>query len=189
MLRIPGIPTVTMSEEEWADLLSALGPRGPAWEDRTNWLYRVWRGFAPALKAAHDRLLVLLAEIADPAAVNELTDTWVELLELPEPDTTLPTDPDELRALVASYITRSRWGQSIPWYIALAATVGATVTIDKPAGCRSHFRVTSSDGDWAWPRCGEYESGTDFGTWTPRGGQVVRLFERAKRAHARIIWN
>lgn len=188
MLRIPGIPTVSLSVDDWADLLSALGPRGPAWQDRTNWLYRVWQGFAPVVKAAHDRLLTLLAEIADPGAVDELMDTWVELLNLPEPDLTLPTDKAEMQALICSYITRSRWGQSIHWYIALAASVGATVTIDKPSGCVSHFRVRSTDGDWGWPRCGDAECG-DYATLTARGAQVQRLFLRHKRAHARIIFD
>lgn len=188
-MRIRGLPTTLLTDEEWADLLSALGPRGHAWLDRTNWLYRVWQGLAPLLSAAHARLLTLLAEIADPLAIDELQETWIELLDIPEPDLPTPSTQAEWGALIGSYITRSRWGQSIDWYIALAALICATVTIDRPAGCRSTFRVASSDGDWEWPRCGEYESGTDFGTWTPRGSQVARLFDRHKRAHARIIYD
>ena len=123
------------------DFLAALRlylPQGRAWsakDDPNSVMSRFLESFALRQFAIFQRETNIFAEI-NPAATFELIPEWEATLGLPDP--CLPADPPT--AMVQQQIlTRflADGGQSIPYFEAVAASLGASVTITELSNGRS----------------------------------------------------
>lgn len=108
--------------------LQALLPPGPAWSEPDVLL----AGIALECSRIHGRLLQLIEE-ADPRTTTEMLGDWERVAGLPnacmralEVDQTFA---QRIGALVA-HLTATG-GQSIPYYVSVAAALGYSVTIDE----------------------------------------------------------
>lgn len=189
-MRIRGVPMVPLSTEDWATFLAAIGFRGPAWRDSTNRWWAFLRGLAPEFGRVHTSLIQLVNDLT----LNDPTSAWVtwweEALDLPEDDFPVPATLADRIVAVKQGLARARWGQSKPFYVALAALLGASVDIDTLTDRIRTFRVLSLDGAWVPARMGACEMGTAVmgGTITATGEKVQRVINRRKRLASRVIY-
>ena len=108
--------------------LLALLPRGLAWpRDPDAILARLVAGLAQTAARLDARADVLLRE-AFPVAPVELLPEWEGSLGLPDPCVGSGQTTDQRQAAVAARFA-SRGGQSAAYFAAVAAAMGATITI------------------------------------------------------------
>jgi len=183
---------VPLDVDGWTDYLAAHLPRGLAWSVRDSRLQRAIRGIAASFARAHARKLALYRDLNRNTMEDPILAVWEVPATLDMAHQHFPptSDVDERRANVLWFIAR-RFGQTVPWYIALAARWGVTVTIDKPADLPCTFRVTTAGGEWTVTRMGDCAMGdcAMSGTATATGEEVQALFLRHKRVTARVIFN
>lgn len=184
-----GLQSVPLSIEDWASFLAAIGPRGRAWKDPGSWMWSWWRGLSPELARVHARILALVTDLNPTTMTEPWIALWETILQLPEADLPVPSTVAARRAAVIARLNKTAWGQSRPFYVALAALCGATVVIDLPDGFTSTFRVTATDGSWTVAHYGASVYGDPYQTFTTIGEHVRALFMRRKRLHARILWD
>ncbi len=123
---------------DYAQLLHQHLPRGPAWPEQNNLL----AGLAQELARVHNRLLDLIEE-ADPRTVAERLPEWERMAGLPDTCVTVSqTMPARRQALVARLTMPG--GQSRPYFIDLAATLGYAIAI-------TEFRVHTCEHDCEHP--------------------------------------
>ena len=182
---------VPMDVDGWADYLAGHLPRGLAWSVRDSRLRRMIRGIAAAFVRAHARKLALYRDLNRNTMEDPILAVWEapETLDIANQHFPPTSDLAERRANVLWFIARS-FGQTVPWYIALAARWGVTVTIDKPADLPCTFRMTTAGGEWTVTRMGRSAmGGCRFGgTATATGKAVQALVLRHKRITARVIF-
>lgn len=117
-----------MTADDYKNLLIQLLPRGPLWSGMA-WLKKVLAAWGQGLVRVHDRVADLLRE-ADPSQAVETLPDWERMLGLPDECTVTATDIiSRQQAIVAKTI--SQGGQSIAYYIALAAATGYEIAIDE----------------------------------------------------------
>jgi len=103
-------------------------PSGPVWpRDADAVLTRVLGAFAVTYARTGNRGVALVTD-AFPATTQELLPEWEATLGLPDPCSgPLPT-VQQRRAAVVERLT-SRGGQSVPYFVGVAARLGYAVTI------------------------------------------------------------
>jgi uncharacterized protein YmfQ (DUF2313 family) len=110
-------------------MLLLLFPRGRAWPKTPgSFLWNLSAGLAPELARFHGRVMNLLEE-ADPSTTYELLEDWERCLGLPDPC----LGPETSTALrQQSLVSKLTWqgGQAVSKYIAVAASLGYTITIE-----------------------------------------------------------
>jgi uncharacterized protein YmfQ (DUF2313 family) len=174
---------VRRGTDDYADALADLLPTGPAWpREPTSLLMRFLRGLADlwgdaGVDASAARLL---EQESDPRLTFDLLPDWEGAFGLPDPCTgPLPTLAARRAALVAKMTTEG--GQSRAFFIALAASIGFTITITEfrpfRAGIgRASDRVYGVDWAYAWQvnapsvtvtlfRSGQSGAGERLATW------------------------
>lgn len=127
--------------------LAALLPHGRAWprEDGST-LMQLAHAKAEELARIDGRVSDLLEEV-DPRTTLELLDDWERVAGLPDSCIAAPDSIAERRAAIQSRIT-AIGGQTIGYFVDLAATIGFAITIDE----FRPFRIGSDVGDRL---CGE----------------------------------
>lgn len=108
--------------------LKALFPRGRIWpKDPDAVQSTVLSGLSPTLERLNSRANYLLID-AFPETTDELLPEWEESLGLPDPCAGVSPTVQQRRAQVVARLTDSG-GQSAPYFVNFAATLGYTVTI------------------------------------------------------------
>jgi uncharacterized protein YmfQ (DUF2313 family) len=126
--------------------LLALRPPGPAWAPEDDHLGAA----AEECARVHNRAVALVDE-ADPRTTTELLTDWERVAGLPDACTgPLPTLAQRRAALVARLT--SIGGQSRAYFIALAASLGYTVTITeyRPYHVNSHVNDPLNSELWTF---------------------------------------
>lgn len=134
----------------YAQALKDLLPPGAAWEYKRTTLADVLDAQAKELVRIEARAAVLLKE-ADPGQASELLTDWERVLGLPDPCLTTTQTATQRRAAARARYTMVG-GASAAFFIALAASMGYTVTIeDFPTEADAIAAGISYTGDgWAY---------------------------------------
>lgn len=141
-----------LTEANYSRLLQQLLPQGIAWpRDSDSTLAQ----FLSAVAVEFSRIDARAASLVDavmPSAASELLEDWERVAGLPDPCLVGQTQTLQLRgdALVAKLAGTG--GQSIAYFIAIAADLGFTVTIDEFRPFRAGIAVAGdslTNGDWA----------------------------------------
>ncbi len=120
-----------LGDGEWLECLLGLLPRGIAWPRESDaTLVRYWHGVADVQAAFHQRLADLSERESDPSQTVERLDEWEAAYGLPDPCVPQPQTIDQRRAALVQRIA-DQGGQSAARYIALAALLGYTITIQE----------------------------------------------------------
>lgn len=167
----------------YAGLLQQLLPRGRAWPRSADaTLTAVLQGVAPVFADSDARALALLVDMF-PATADGMLPEWQQTLGLPElvgyTGSDLPTE--QLQVVAA--LTDSG-GQSAAYFIALAATLGLTITITAYRPATVDSPVSGPIYGVAWAHAWEVSATIDA-DYDP----LHALFERYKPAHTTIVWN
>jgi uncharacterized protein YmfQ (DUF2313 family) len=121
---LPGPPE--LGEDEFLGALQSLLPQGRAWRrDDGATITKLLRAFGLSYSRVHADQSHLLVD-SFPATAEGLLDEWEQTLGLPDPCMgELPTLQQRQDAVVAKLIADG--GQSIPYFTAVAATLGLTI--------------------------------------------------------------
>lgn len=126
------IPEFAYGEPEFTEGIGGLLPPGPIWTtDPATVQGQVWAAIAASEAKVHARAAALLAIEADPRLTVEMLADWERAFGLPDECTVLPASLQERRASLLWKIT-AVGGQSRAYFIALAAFLGFTITIEEP---------------------------------------------------------
>jgi uncharacterized protein YmfQ (DUF2313 family) len=122
------MPAPLYSAEDYLRALQSLMPRGRVWPRDDDALQtQTLSGLAPTCERLNARANQLLVD-SFPASTEELLPEWEETLGLPDPCAgEAPTIQLRRAQVVARFI--SSGGQSVAYFIALAAALGYTITI------------------------------------------------------------
>lgn len=178
------------SQADYAAALMALLPRGRVWpRDAVAVLPQVVGAFAPSLEQLDVDANALLVDAFPPSAVNLLPE-WEATLGLPDPCAgPAPTIPLRQASVLARFIAGG--GQSVPFFIALAATLGYAITIQEFTGSTAlanKWQVTVANSGTIFATT---ESSTeDYIDVVETGAVVLQCeFNRLKPAHTTLVWN
>lgn len=117
-----------MTTDDYLAQLQALLPQGPAWpRDAGATLTKLLRAMADELARVDSRAGQLIDE-TDPRTTNELLADWERVAGLPDSCVTAAQSTAQRRAALHAKLT-TLGGQSTAYFIALAASLGYTVTI------------------------------------------------------------
>lgn len=192
-----------MSADDYLRQLQALLPPGPAWpQDDDAPTTRIIAALAAEL-ARVDSRAGQLADEADPRSVGELFADWERVAGLPDSCVEAFGETQSFAqrraALVARLVTLG--GQSPAYFIALAASLGYTVTITefKPfrAGQSRSGDAINTTWQFAWQvnaplntitpfRAGQSRSGDALNAW---GRKLLEcVLSRLKPAHTTVVF-
>jgi uncharacterized protein YmfQ (DUF2313 family) len=193
-------PPPENSPEDYLTQFQRLLPRGRVWH--RGWglvqdadlltLMGVWSRLQTAFNT-------LIADIFPCTTVNLLTE-WEETLGLPDCGMTPGTLQQRTAAVCAKFAARG--GQTVDYYIRLAASIGYTITIKQFAPFRAGIsRAGDPDNGEAWAyawqitvpstvivwfRASQSTAGDPLATW---GNDLLEcVIEAAAPAHTVIIW-
>jgi uncharacterized protein YmfQ (DUF2313 family) len=175
-----------MDDLAYARQLKALLPPGSLWRlDPASTLSRALQAAAGELARIDERGENLLLE-ADPRTAEETLDDWESFLGLPEEGQTLGTSIQQRQAdITRKFIAQG--GSTPAYFIALAAALGYTATIDYPAANTWRMNVTLS-GESATLL--EFRMGSRIGDRL--GGRTVveleRVINKLKPAHTAVLF-
>ena len=179
--------------------LQNLLPKGVVWnKEEGSTLTSLLAGLAKEFFNVDKRTEDLLRE-ADPSRALEMLADWERAVGLPDPCTGPLNTLAARRAAVVARL-RSQGGQSRAFFIALAETLGYSITITeyKPFVAGSNAGETLSNGDWkhAWKVTApettvrKFRAGDGAGERLARWGnqELECAIERAKPAHTQVIF-
>ena len=132
--------TGSVSVEAYTSLIMKLFPKGRAWVGLN--IETLMQAFAKEVKRVSDAIEGIM-DNADPSTTVDYMSDWNRVCGLPEPLFEL-ADTDEGRRAEIIAKLRSTGGQSKAYFIALAATLGHTVTIKDDF---DYFHAGSHAGD------------------------------------------
>lgn len=188
------------TDADFAEAMLRLLPRGPVWPRDAG---SVWRALMKALAPTYTRSYAaaknLLAETFPPAAIQLLPD-WEATLGLPDAcaglSPTVQQRQNQVRARLAA-----TGGQSVPYFVGVAADLGYPVTITECAPSRFGRPFGRPFGGTAWAhvwqvnaptyqvqrfRFGTDRFGEPFATW---GNTVLQCeLYRLAPAQTQIIF-
>lgn len=194
---------MAMTAEAYLSQLQALLPTGLAWPRGTDAiLTRLLASFAAELARIDARSEKLLSESL-PSSAYELLSEWEGDVGLPDAcSTELASTVEERRQNVVSRLTM-RGGASRAWFIAYAAALGYTITIDEfrpfvsglsrcgdvlngGHSVRHQWRVNVPGPRYTAFRTGISQCGDSLGKLT-RADDLECRFRRLKPAHTTLI--
>ena len=141
---------MAMSAADYREQLLALLPPGAAWaRDPESTLARLLEALGAELARVDARGDDLLAE-SDPRTTWELLPDWERVADLPSPCMAgqSQTTAERRSALVGRLAERG--GQSIAYFVALAASLGYAVTVDEFRPFDVTMDVTAQVADESW---------------------------------------
>lgn len=185
---------------EYAAALLALLPRGRVWPREAGTVQaQTAAAMVPAWVRSEARARALLAD-AFPASAQELLPDWEASLGLPDPCAGVQPTMELRRLAVHSRLT-ARGGQSVSYFVEVAAALGYAVTVEEflPFRFGQPFGRPLAGSAWAhaWRvrvagstvrpfRFGVSKMGEPFATW---GGKELECALRAAApAHAILIF-
>lgn len=144
------MPAPNLTAADFAQALQALLPPGRVWpRDPDATQSKVMAGLAGVYARQTLRANFLLAD-GFPARTTELLPEWEESLGLPDPCTGSSPSIGVRRAQVVARFTNSG-GQSVAYFIAIAAALGFTVQIEQLTPfCAGLQRCGDPVGDEGW---------------------------------------
>lgn len=171
-----------------AALLSLL-PRGRAWSrDADTVQHQVLSGYAPSLQRVDGGGFGLLLD-AFPATTVGLLPEWEQTLGLPDPC----AGPDPTIALRQAHVLarfQGFGGQSVPFFVAFAATLGFAITITEFTAPNAHvWQVNVAGAVTELFRLGVNRLGDRFETIRVDALVLQCEFARLKPAHTHLLWN
>lgn len=125
------MPTPDLRTEDFLDALHALMPQGPAWPREPGTVQDAVLGALADLAGVQQGRIRDLADAeAFPAAASEMLADWEQAYGLPDG---CGSDGDSTAQRRAALLARiaERGGQSRAYFIAVAAALGFTVTIEE----------------------------------------------------------
>lgn len=137
------------SSADFVSALQSLLPRGRIWpRDSDTVQAQVLGGYAPAFERQADRSNQLIDD-AFPGTTNELLAEWEATLGLPSKCTgQLPTVQARRNAVVGAFAGTG--GQSIAYYVGVAAALGYTISITEFREQTVNDDVNSAVRDISW---------------------------------------
>jgi len=193
------LPVYSASDYLWQ--FQRLLPRGRIWHRGWGTLQdQLLLTLMPQWARLHGRLNDLIAQIF-PCSTTELLPEWEASLGLPDSCIgELDTIQQRQQAVCAKFSARG--GQSVQYFIDLAAAAGYQITIEQFAPFRAGVnragdRVYSSEWTYYWRvtaptttvvyfRAGISTAGEPLASW---GNQtLICLIERYAPAHTNVIW-
>lgn len=184
--------------------LQALLPQGPAWpRDAEAELTRLLSAWAAELARVDGRAVDLVEE-ADPRTTTELLSDWERVAGLPDPCVEAlagtQTTAQRRAALLAKLTTIG--GQSAAYYIALAASLGYTITVSEftpfQAGhSEAGDPITNDEWGFAWQVNAPDESIVVFAAGRSCAGEPLRawgnellecVITRLRPAHTHVLF-
>jgi uncharacterized protein YmfQ (DUF2313 family) len=192
-----------MTADDYRRQMQALLPRGFAWPlAPAAWLTRLLSGLSPEFARIHGRVLDLIRE-SDPRTTVEMLAEWERALGLPDncSSTLAPT----LQARRDDVLTKlvSLGGQSREYFIAVAARLGYTISIEefKPfrvGRSRVGESINALEMTWVWRVNGPPVTIRSFRVGRSRIGERLRSWgntalecrlTQLKPAHTKIIFS
>lgn len=179
----PSVPTY--STDDYAQALANLLPRGPIWRrDPGSNMMALMGALAPTYERSGAAAAQLVFDIF-PATTTDLLVEWEETLGLPDPCTPLGSTVQQRRAAVLAKFIGSG-GQSIPYFISVAAALGYPITITELA-TPYHWQinapsVTVSYFELGFGVCGDY-------FWTVDNTELECRIRQIMPAHTVLTFN
>ncbi|MDR3513791.1 MAG: DUF2313 domain-containing protein [Caulobacteraceae bacterium] len=176
---------------DYAQALKALMPRGRVWpRDPDSIQSLVLTAFAAAFNRSDITALALLID-AFPSTAVALLPEWEATLGLPDPCCgPATTIQGRQQQVLARFLGGG--GQSVPYFITLAATLGFTVTIQEFTGTTAlanTWQVTVPGTGITFFRAGVSAAGEPLETVVTDSQVLQCVFNRLKPAHTILIWN
>jgi uncharacterized protein YmfQ (DUF2313 family) len=177
-----------------------LPPRGLAWTRQIGSIFGgFWTAIADALAAFHATEAQLTEIEAFPPASVQLLGRWEAVLGLPDPCLGANPVTAARQAAVAARLAASG-GQSVPYFLALAANLGATISITPYApyragvdSCWAPIRNPSWAYTWLVTLLDQAVFDFDIGVsgcweplWQTANGPVVCEINRLAPAHTEV---
>jgi uncharacterized protein YmfQ (DUF2313 family) len=177
-----------------------LPPRGLAWTRQLGSVFQgFWSAIADALAAFHASEAQLTEIEAFPPTSVQLLPDWEGVLGLPDPCLGANPNIAARQAAVAARLAASG-GQSVPYFTALAANLGAAITITQYAphrlgvdSCWAPLRNPSWAYVWLVTLQGQVTFNFEWGSsscweplWTIASGPVVCEIQRRAPAHTQV---
>ena len=183
-----------------AAVAQKLPPRGLAWPRLPGGVFQgFWSAIADGLAAFHARETQLTDVEAFPPASVELLPDWEAVLGLPDPCLGANPVTAARQAAVAAKLAATG-GQSVPYFVELAANLGAAITVTEYAPWRWGVDAMWSawrNASWAYvwlvtladPAAFEFEWGVSA-MWEPfwqiANGPVQCEIQRLAPAHTQV---
>lgn len=147
-------PAVAYSSADYAMRWLMHLPPGKAYpRDTDTMLYKVGLAIGDAFAALHASSLNLSEVEADPAQTMELLSDWMRDYGLPDPCTPDPATLQQQHSALLAWIGE-RGGQSIAYFVRVAAALGYAITITECRAWRVGMRVgqplKGPPWDYAW---------------------------------------
>ncbi len=175
-----------MTSKQYLRQLQALLPPGAAWTRQTDaTLTKLLQGLADELARVDARCEQLVKEM-DPRTVSEMISEWESDYGLPDSCTGQLATLAERRAVLAARV--SAIGAASPaYFIALAASIGYTVTIDENVDSDQYkWRVNSSAVTVRSFRAGQGRAGERLRTW---GNTLLEcIITKYSPAHTQVVF-
>lgn len=188
-----------MDASNYSQALRQLLPRGAAWHAEGAALGQLLDALAAEMARVDGRAAVLLRE-ALPGTSSELLTDWERVLGLPDPCVTEPQTLSERRLAAHTRFTLAG-GQSKAFFIALAASLGYTVTVEDfpSAAAATSAGITFTGDGWAYSwrvnvaagtnvrtfRVGQSSAGDPLRSWGDE--QIECLIKRYAPAHTIVF--
>jgi len=140
-----------MNADAYKELLLSLLPTGTAWPRDAGSMLRALVVPPSQELARVDALLALLEDELDPNTTDIALPDWEETYGLPDACGGADQSFDGRRERVIQKVT-TKGGQSIPFFVGLAAALGYEVTITEflPFSCESDCEDILYTEDWAY---------------------------------------
>lgn len=171
-------------------MLQQLLPRGPFLLEPGSRLIRLLEAISYEIARVEARGADLVEE-SDPRTATETLPEWERVLSLPDAVvTTIPAGLAQRRLVVTQKFVR-QGGQSRPYYIALAAACGYTVTIDDSlrglvlrAGFRTGARSYGTAPAFTWRVDVQPPAGAALSH-----AELEAVIRRSKPSHTEVLFN
>lgn len=195
---------MAVKDTDYLHQLQALLPQGSAWpRDDDALLTRLLSAFAAGLNQVDARSEQLVSE-ADPRTTSELLTDWERVAGLPDPCVVAAGQAQSTAQRRAALITRLTMlgGQSKAYFIALAASLGYTITITEfcpfRAGQSHSGDTVATNWQFAWQvnaplntvvpfRSGNAVAGDPINAWGNKALECV--LTRFKPAHTPVLFS
>lgn len=196
------MPAPTYTAADYVQAMANLLPRGPVWRrDPNSNLMALLGGLAPTYQRSGAAAAALIPDVS-PASTDSFLTEWEETLGLPDPCTPLnPTTAERKAAVLAAFIGSG--GQSIPYFTAVAAALGYTITVTEfsafqlgysrlgspltNAGWESVWQVNAPQISTTFFKLGVSDLGDPF--WSTGNTTLECRLSAIAPAHTKLIFN